>query len=45
MKALANLLFVISGTFRSIAARRILYPLLSSLTVKSLGMFTTMSIS
>ena len=37
--------FVINGTFRSIAARRILYPLSSSPAVRFFGILTTMSIS
>ena len=44
MKADARRVLVISGTLRSMEARRILYPLSSSVSVRFLGIFTTRSI-
>ena len=44
MKAEASREFVIRGTFRSMAARRIIYPFDNSFGVRSLGIFTTISI-
>ena len=44
IKALARRAFVMSGTFRSMAARRILYPLSNSPAVRFFGILTTISI-